>query len=263
MSTGKRIIILMYHMISASTVTTTKIYDVTAEKFRGQMEHLKNSGYTPVTPSDLCGFFDGVACGLPEKPVLITFDDGYLDVYKNAAPVLAEFGFPAAAFIVSGFVGKTNCWIVDKKYSGQQLMGWQEINEIMKSGFTIGSHTATHPRLSHLVSEEAERELTGSKKMLEDRLGRRVDHFAYPYGDFNESVVSIVKKAGYRTACSTRSGFNSINTNSFELRRLEISGHDTLSNFSIKLTFGTNNGSVFTPLKYYLNRLSEKLQPSR
>ena len=255
-----KILILMYHMISDTDHLQEKRYAVSPRSFGRQMGYLKYSRYTPVSLVALHRYIvDQVNNTLPEKPIVITFDDGYMDNYENALPILREFDFPATAFIVSGLVGKTNSWMTAEGYPEKHLMGWREIEEMKKNRITIGSHTINHRRLSTLNSNGAKNEIEGSKKFLEDKLGIPINHFAYPYGDMNQSIVSMVEEAGYNTACSTKSGFNSEGTNPFALRRIEVYGTDTLWNFIWKLKFGTNEATWTLPLTYYFSRILDRL----
>src|SRR3972149_6411821 len=196
MKTDKRVIILMYHMVSETDNAIEKRYAVKPVLFQRQMKFLKKRGYTPITLDIVHNFLAGDS-ELPERPVVITFDDGYMDNYENALPILHEFGFPAAVFIVSGYVGKTNLWDMKNGFQEKKLMGWREIEVMRRHGVTIGSHTINHCRLTELGLEEAKRELQDSKRHIEDNIGAPVDHFAYPHGDMNEEVVKMVREAGY------------------------------------------------------------------
>jgi peptidoglycan/xylan/chitin deacetylase (PgdA/CDA1 family) len=255
-----RVLILMYHMVSETDHPLQKRYAVSPKKFRWQMRYLKFKGYTPISLDDLHGSFVYNNGKLPEKPVIITFDDGYMDNYENAFPVLKEYSFPAAIFMVSGLVGRSNLWNVAEGYPERPLIGWREAEEMMKGGVTIGSHTINHPWLTQLFSEEAKREIGESKKSLEDRLGMPINHFAYPYGDLNQPIVDIVKDAGYVTACSVRAGFNKKDTDPFILKRIGIYGEDSLWRFALKVTFGTNEGSLSHQAKYYMERLAYRIK---
>jgi peptidoglycan/xylan/chitin deacetylase (PgdA/CDA1 family) len=93
------------------------------------------------------------------------------------------------------------------------------VREWLSAGQKIGSHTKTHPWLTHISVAEAREEIRGSKKSLEDKFGVAIDHFCYPYGDWNESVRDLVVEAGYKTACTTTSGVNTPADSSFELKR--------------------------------------------
>ena len=249
----------MYHMISGARHPYEEDIVVSPDKFKKQMWYLKYKGYTPISLDDLYGYLTNKFLDLPEKPVIITFDDGYKNNYENAFPILRQFNFPATVFVVGGLVEKVNQWMRTKGYPERPLMRWNEIEDMKKNGITIGSHTMSHPRLSLLGSKDARREIEDSKKFLEDSLGVPINHFAYPYGDMNKSIVSMVREAGYKTACSVVSGFNSEKLNLFELRRIGIYGADSIRRFAIKLTFGTNNGNLSLPAKYYMSRLTDKV----
>jgi len=245
-------------MIATTDNSEEKRYSVSPKAFKKQVLYLKHNGYSPIAIDALQRYFYDKSGSLPPKPVAITFDDGYMDNYENAFPALREHNFPATIFIVSGLVGKKNVWTQTGKYSEKPLMRWNEVKEMASGGITIGSHTLSHPRLSFLSLRAAVTEIEGSKKNIEDRLGIEVDHFAYPYGDMNESVVEIVREAGYKTACSTMSGFNTESVDKLLLRRLEICGSDSLWQFGAKLKFGTNEGTLLIPARYYMKRLAER-----
>ncbi len=108
-------------------------------------------------------------------------------------------------------------------------------------------------------TEELDDELRASKQELEELLGQDVDHFAYPYGLYDEQTTSAVKKLGYKTACSTRSGFNREDIDPFLLRRLEVYGTDKLWHFRQKLKFGVNDMSYSFPIKYYTSRILQRV----
>jgi len=256
-----KILILMYHKISEITNKDEKMFMLSPQKFKKQMQYIKNNKYTPINIDDLQKHLVDPNFDLPERPVVITFDDGYMDNYENALPILQEYKFPATIFVVSGFVGKTNQWDMKLGFTQKPLMGWNEIREIKKYGLTIGSHTIHHPFLTKLDKNSAKKEIEVSKKQIEDKIGLPVEHFAYPYGDMNETIKKMVQNAGYKDACSVTPGFNSRNKEFFELRRLEIHGPDKIWQFGIKLTFGVNHGKLNVPAKYYTRRLLEKVRP--
>lgn len=254
------LLILMYHMVSDTDHPLQRRYAVSPLKFRKQMQYLKFMGYTPISLDDLYQCFPNNYRELPEKAVAITFDDGYMDNYENALPVLKEYNFPATIFMVSGFIGRSNEWDVANGYPEEPLMGLRELQEIVKDGITIGSHTINHPRLTQITPAEAKREVEESKKSLEDRLGMMISHFAYPYGDLSQPIVDIVKDTAYLTACSVRAGINSKNTNPFILKRIGIFGEDSLWGFASKVTLGTHNGSFSHTAKYYMGRLADRIR---
>ena len=132
--------------------------------------------------------------------------------------------------------------------------------ELAKKGITMGSHTVNHARLTDLDEHGMAEEITASKSMLEGELGKPVKHFAYPYGKMDELSLNMVKKSNYASACSTRSGFNNRDTDSYLLRRIEVYGSDSIWRFALKVMWGTNDASVSMIFKYYSSRLKARFE---
>jgi peptidoglycan/xylan/chitin deacetylase (PgdA/CDA1 family) len=151
--------------------------------------------------------------------VFLTFDDGFRDVFEHALPVLRQQRCCSIVFLVSEFIGKTNEWQQRAGDIAVPMMDEAQARDWLAAGQEIGSHTRTHPRLTQLSADRAREEIVASKKSLEDRFGRAVDHFCYPYGDWNEAIRDLVQEAGYRTACTTNPGVNLPGTSPFELKR--------------------------------------------
>ncbi|MCP4270111.1 MAG: polysaccharide deacetylase family protein [Candidatus Brocadiaceae bacterium] len=245
--------ILMYHMVAETYDTNESKYCCSPSKFKNQMVFLKRTGYKVVGLNELV---DTIKNGgqLHRKSVVITLDDGYMDNWENAFPILHEFGFPATIFVISQLVGHTNEWMQKDGYKKIKLSGWSELKKMVAKGITIGAHTRTHPLLTEIDIESATEEIQGVKKELEDELGLPINLFAYPYGKMNETVRQIVKGAGYEAACSTVSGFNCNDQDLYTLKRLDIYGTDSLFQFALKLKFGTNKIGMGGLTKYYFSR---------
>ena len=140
------------------------------------------------------------------------------------------------------------------------MMDWSAAQDLADAGITLGGHTVSHARLPTLDADEARREIVDCAKIISDRTGYRVEQFAYPYGLLSVSVRDIVEDAGYRLACSTRTGFNNEDTHAFEIRRLEVMGNDDVGALRRKICFGTNDGSYRNILRYYGRRLQARLR---
>ena len=151
--------------------------------------------------------------------MFLTFDDGFRDVFENALPVLWEHRFAAIQFLVADLLGQTNEWQQRAGDIAEPLMDESQVREWLAAGQEIGAHTRTHPWLTKIPKAAAREEIFASKKSLEDRFGIRVDHFCYPYGDWNEEVRDQVIAAGYLTACTTQTGVNAPGSPPYELRR--------------------------------------------
>lgn len=187
---------------------------VSPKWFARQMVELKTAGFQ--TPS-----FAMAARGGPNSQpnIFLTFDDGFRDVFAHALPVLAAQGYRAILFLVSDLIGKTNEWQQRAGDVVEPLMDAAQIREWLAAGMEIGAHTRTHPRLTRLSPVEAREEIVGSRKSLEDRFGVAVEHFCYPYGDWNPAVRDLVQAAGFVTACTTAPGVNRVGQSPWELRR--------------------------------------------
>lgn len=250
--------ILMYHIVAEPGSTQEARYCCTPRRFEAQMRYLGESGRRLLTLDAIGDALDGHA-GWPGGGVAVTFDDGFADTFANAMPVLARYRIPATMFAVSDLIGTSNEWMSARGFPKRRLMSASELREMSTAGVTIGSHTRTHPRLPELDAEAKRSEIRGSKARLEDIIGRSVTTFAYPYGLFDDDAREAVEEAGYRIACSTRSGFNGPDADRYLLRRIEIFGNDNMWQFRQKLKFGANEVSNFYPLRYYAGRILARL----
>jgi peptidoglycan/xylan/chitin deacetylase (PgdA/CDA1 family) len=248
----------MYHAVDEECEPTERRHCVKPTAFDRQMACLRDEGYRPVS---LAAVVEALAHNqaLPGKVVSVTFDDGFADVRRHALPILERHAIPATLFAVTRYLGGVNEWMDRSVFPSRRIMSAMELRDVQAAGVEIGSHTVSHPSMVELSLEEAGREAMESKTTLEQLLGRPVRYFAYPYGRFNLTAKNAVHAAGYRAACSTRSGFNSPSTDVYELRRLDIFGHDSIAHFKRKLAFGANDVNVSQILNYFANRALQRL----
>jgi peptidoglycan/xylan/chitin deacetylase (PgdA/CDA1 family) len=197
----QRIPILTYHRV-VDTVPTDDYYHICLprEVFVAQMRSLAVEGYETISLERAAALMRRRA-PLDPRWIVLTFDDGYLDTFETAAPILMEHGFTATVFVVAGLVGKRSLWDAGKCCTAP-LMDWSRIEQLLQWGFAVGSHTVTHPELAALAREDAEREIVHSRELLEQRLGRAITTFCYPFGEWNETTYSLVRAAGYTAACN-------------------------------------------------------------
>jgi peptidoglycan/xylan/chitin deacetylase (PgdA/CDA1 family) len=213
--TRQRVVpILMYHRIdyvTASTPAVTKALTVSPEVFRHEMKWLKRHGYHTITQRSL---FNALMCGshLRRKPIVVTFDDGYRDVYRYASPVIKRLGMHATSYVIT------------ERISGDDhsFLSWKQVRRFERRGVEIGSHTVSHAALTSLSDASALAELVRSRRKLERKLDHRVPWLAYPYGDYDARIELLAKKAGYKLAVTTDWGSLQSAQHPFALKRLRI-----------------------------------------
>lgn len=180
--------VLAYHHIADTWPQNS--YYVSPKIFEKQMQWLKDNNYTVISFEQLYGAMRQNNT-LPEKPVVITFDDGNRDQYTNAFPILKKFGYTATFFIKINNVGTSG-------------MKWSQIKELSSAGMTIGSHTVNHDNLALMSQKTLDYELKESKRILEKNLNVPIKFLCYPGGMTSEKVVTATKNAGYLAAATTK-----------------------------------------------------------
>ncbi len=213
--------IFMFHHIGdlpAGADAVRRDLTVSAADFDAQLGYLKSAGYHPVTQTQLFkALFMGV--GLPAKPVLITLDDGYLDIFTRALPILVKYDFPATFYIITGKVGTPG------------YLNWEQIGVMEKDGMDIGSHTVNHLDLSIVSTAVLEHELGDSAKAISAHLGHPVYWFCYPSGGFNTRVLKVEKADGYLLAATERWGDQQSSDAPLALSRYRIRNTTGLEGF--------------------------------
>ncbi|HRY52804.1 MAG TPA: polysaccharide deacetylase family protein [Candidatus Portnoybacteria bacterium] len=173
----------------ASSTIDDRAFTVSPEGFEAHLKYFKDNGYQTISLYELLGYFDA-GKPLPQKAVAITFDDGRYGQYKWAYPLLKKYGMTGTFFITTDWVGKTD------------FMTWPEIKEMSENGMTIGSHSLDHAPMNKVDDQQLRAELAGSRKILEEKIGKTVDLLAYPGGSYNSHVIELAKEAGYQAAMS-------------------------------------------------------------
>lgn len=254
-----RIPVLMYHRVGNSRNDWESKYCVSPERFSAQMHQLATNGYTACTINAFIDWLNN-KIQLPYKSFLITFDDGSLSIYENAISVLNELGWPATVFLVSKLIGKKDYWTQAQNPSGKvyPLLERNHIKEMQEMGYAFHSHTRMHNDLTTLSANALKEELAGSRKDLEDLLGKQVTYLAYPYGRYNDETVNIARSAGYEAAFSTQPGFNRSDVDPFRIRRIDVFGADSPTILMRKISLGTNDGSWRQTFRYYISRIFAK-----
>ena len=231
MATGPasvRVPIAMYHYIRVNPDPYDRLgfaLSVTPSDFAAQMDWLAANGYHTVTMQDLVAYLSGVH-GLPSKPIVLTFDDGYADFYTTALPILRSHEFTAVSYVVSGFIG----W--------QYYMSAAQIVEAQNAGIEIGSHTVGHVNLTSVSNDWLRYQLVASKRALETLLGRSVVSFCYPSGRFGAREMAAVQAVGYQSATTTMGGTWHSLRDRYAWTRVRVSGGENLTDFASAVMYG-------------------------
>ena len=253
-----RICILMYHTVSEPVSADERRHAIPRRRFASHMRILRAKGYNLLSLGDVQNHLLRKKV-FPERAVVVTLDDGYADNYTNAFSILQQYQIPATIFLVNNDLGGKNRWHRGSANASRTMLDWGQIREMHAAGIGFGSHTLSHPRLSELPEERARTEIVDAKKLLEDRLGAPVDHFAYPYGDLTKQTVDLVRQADHTLACTTRCGFNRVDVDPLLLRRIDVYGTDSSWQLLQKVRFGTNDSGVLQPTRYYLRQVATRL----
>ncbi len=227
--------ILLYHHVGEAALESggdsTSRYNVTEVNFEAQLELLAELGYHSVGVGRIVAAITRKE-PLPDRPIAISFDDGWIDQYQSIFPLLVKHGLVGTFYIPSTYPG------------GPQTVSWEQLAEMIRAGMEIGSHSQTHADLRSVSEEVAWREIRMSKVDLEKRLGITVDTFAYPFGTYLPDLGTMVSRAGYLGGAglgpSAVQGLGSI----YYMSRIEIRGDEALADF-LRLLPWRGEGSPF------------------
>ena len=231
---GQPIPILLYHSVSEHTSGDFAPYAISPSAFAEHLDLIVDRGHRTLTVTDLV---DRLARGeaLPERPVVITFDDGFADFAEVAWPELAARDLAATLYVTSGEIGGSSVWLSAEGAGDRPMLSWQQLRDLAAAGCEIGAHTLTHPPLDCISRPAAAQEISGCKLQLEDGLGRAVPSFAYPHGHHDRHVRDLVVAAGYESACAVKNAMSHTGDDRFALARLTVLGDLTTEQLADQL----------------------------
>jgi peptidoglycan/xylan/chitin deacetylase (PgdA/CDA1 family) len=225
--------ILAYHRIAEDGPPGLANFRVPPARFEAQLRLLRRHGYHPISSAELRQFI-GARRPLPGRPVLITFDDGYVDFREAAWPILRANDFTAEVFMPTDLVGGAADW--DAAYGAPApLLGWEDVAALAEEGVVFGSHLARHLDGLTLSTVTLAEELARSRALLEARLGREVRAYAAPYGAVDERFARLAARCGYHIGFSTRPAQARIDNPPLMLPRIEVGGEWDLDAFAAAL----------------------------
>ncbi len=225
--------VLVYHNFSNKKSDKTAVGQ---DEFEAQMKYLKQNGFHVVSIDKLLNFIDYKE-QLPEKSIVITFDDAWRSIFDIALPILIKYNFPATFFIYTDFIG------------GGKAMTWKQIETLSKIGFDIQCQTRTHRNLAAPKKNESfkeyfksiEMEIGYPKKLLKKKLNIDCKYLAYPYGETNNLVIALLKKYGYRAAFTIDRKSNPFFIDKYRIHRSVIYGSFNMDKFKNNLTVFQKN----------------------
>ncbi len=219
--------ILMYHYVSTPPDGADAIrrdLSVTPEQFEAQLAYLRQNGYQTITMRDLIFALSGHTT-LPDKPIILTFDDGYRDNYENAFPLLRKYGYVGVFFVFTQVIDTYNV----------SYLTWEMVKEMHQGGMEFGSHSYRHSDLTNRDVDFLVYEILGSKEAIEERIGEPVRFFSYPSGRYDELTIRVLDSANFWSAVTTQWGIEQSFIDRFEMYRIRVRGNDTVDDLAEKL----------------------------
>jgi peptidoglycan/xylan/chitin deacetylase (PgdA/CDA1 family) len=206
--------VLTYHRVAPLSAVGITDLKVEPSNFIAELSALKNNGYHTIHQWQL---FDALYKGaaLPAKPVIISVDDGYVDDVTRILPALQRFHMVATFFVITG------------RMTEPGFLNADQIRQLDQAGMDVGDHTAHHVDLRLLTANELATETAGSRRVLQHVLGHPVYFFAYPFGAFNDAVISGVKAAGFTMAYTTAGGTTESTSSPLTMPRIHVGRAET------------------------------------
>lgn len=220
-----RVPILVYHSIREDPHPYIRSFTVPPRTFARHLDLIEAADLTPLTVSQFATMRqDGC---LPDRPVLITFDDGWADTLTAALPQLHQRGMAATLYVTTGFMrdGRGATRICAPASAALQ---WADLHHLVAGGFELGAHSVSHPELDAVPRHVARSEITDSRRELEDHLGHRIESFAYPHGYHDRAVRAMVAAAGFTSACLVKNALASRHDDPMALARILVRSDTSL-----------------------------------
>ena len=233
--------VLMYHEIARPAETTSRLA-VPPDAFAEQLAYLHGEGFRTVTVAELQAVLAGGAGPLPDRTVVLTFDDGYEDFHRRAMPLLDRYGFTATVFVTTGWIQDAGALSAPRRPG--RMLSWSQIEEAAHAGFEVGAHSRTHPQLDQLAGRLLREELHSSKAQLEDKLGSRVAGLAYPFGYYSAKVRETARVLDHDYACAVRNVIMNPGSDPLALPRLTIRKSTPMPVFQ-QIARGSNLRAIF------------------
>jgi len=214
--------ILLYHSLTVDASEPYRRFAMDPGQFAEQMEHIAAGGYQTLTVSQLVAATTSPDARLPERPLLITFDDGFEEIHSVALPVLSRLGLRSTTYVVTGQIGGRSTWLADVGEDDRPILSSGQIRELDVAGVEIGPHGHRHVPLDQIPFAKAASDIDRSRQALEEVLGHSVATFAYPYSYFSEVLKRHLRESGFSSACGVKQAFSYVGDDPFGLARVIV-----------------------------------------
>lgn len=226
--------VLLYHQIGEFPTSNTNLdCFCSINEFYKQMNFIMHSDYRVISLNKALDLAFNVN-EINANYIVLTFDDGCEKFYDSTFPILDSFNFPATVYPITGFLGDV-VTLEGKNYPHLKILSESMLLELSKVGVEVGAHTVNHLKLTNITEKEAEFQIKHSKEYLEQLLGKKIDSFSYPHGNYNNDTIRLVKECGFTNALTCKSGFAQDAQSIFEIPRKYITFFDNIENFILKL----------------------------
>ncbi|NLG27871.1 MAG: polysaccharide deacetylase family protein [Chloroflexi bacterium] len=216
--------VLMYHRfreLDADASEGQRLYSVAPAAFGQQMDWLVAHGWHSISADALVGYLDGQP--LPPRPMMITIDDGYKEVYTVAHPVFERTGLRPVLYVIIAYTQNSG------------YLSWDQLRELVAAGYSVGAHSYDHTNLRGLEAADLQHQIADPKSELERELGIAISAYSYPYGSYSDAIIAVLREQGYRTACTINPTIYQQPDQPFHISRLNVPYDMTLDEFAALL----------------------------
>jgi peptidoglycan/xylan/chitin deacetylase (PgdA/CDA1 family) len=235
MRNGARVPVLLYHSVRNEPTPGYERWETSPDRLRIQLDQLTAAGRTAVSLPTYARWLRGGDVILPDRPVVITFDDGFAN-FLDIVPLFLERACPVTMFVPTAYVGGESDWLAPR--FRRQMLTWSQLAELDRSGIEIGSHGHLHRPIDTLRRAPLRGDVTHSRELIEDHLGHACASFAYPHGYYSQDVRRAVADAGFVQACAVKDAMSGTGDDPMAVARLFVGWHDVADQFDRLLVAG-------------------------
>ena len=236
MPAAVRVPVLLYHSVRNAPTPGFDAWEISPARMVTQLDQLAAAGFTTIPLSSYVRWLRGADdVTLPERPVVITFDDGFAD-FCDLVPTLLERACPVTLFVPTAYVGGDSEWLAPE--FRRPMLSWSQIVDLDRSGIEIGAHAHVHRPMDTLAESELRADVVRCRDLVQDHLGHACDAFAYPHGYYSRRVRDAVEDAGFVRACAVKDAMSGTGDDPLAVARLFVGYHDIGRRFDLLVVDG-------------------------